>query len=119
MTISLVFLLERDIQGIVPTGHTFTVGSDTCIACHQDTVHSRNEIVKLTGEVTDLKTFDPDQLNQTIETQKETIVALEATSSVRLYTGLAQGAIIGLLTGAVSAWVVSKRIKVFEVEDNG
>lgn len=112
-------LEQAPIEGIVPTGHTFSVGSDTCIACHQDTVHSRNEIVKLTGEVTDLKTFDPEQLNQTIESQKETIASLEATSSVRLYTGLAQGAIIGLLTGAVSAWIVSKRIKVLEDENNG
>jgi predicted CXXCH cytochrome family protein len=109
---------QAPIEGLVPTGHTFTVGSDTCIACHQDTVHSRNEIVKLSGEVKDLKTFDPEQLNSTIETQKETIATLEATSTNRLYTGLAQGAIIGLAMGAVSAWIVSKRIKIFEVEDN-
>jgi predicted CXXCH cytochrome family protein len=110
---------QEPIEGLVPTGHTFTVGSDTCIACHQDTVHSRNEIVKLEGEVSDLKTFDPEQLNQTIEEQKQEIASLETVSSNRLYTGLAQGAIIGLMMGAVSAWIVSKRMKIIEVEDNG
>lgn len=112
-------LVQAPIEGVVPTGHTFSVGSDTCIACHQDTVHSRNEIVKLEGEVKDLKTFDPEILNQTIEEQKQQIASLETISSNRLYTGLAQGAIIGLMMGGVSAWIVSKRIKIFEVEENG
>jgi hypothetical protein len=34
-----------------------------------------------------------------------------------LYVGLAQGAIVGLAVGAVAAWIVSRRIKVVEVED--
>jgi hypothetical protein len=57
-------------------------------------------------------------LEKTIQQQEETIGNLEASASVRLYTGLIQGAIVGLATGGAAAWVVSRRIKVIEVEEN-
>jgi predicted CXXCH cytochrome family protein len=106
------------IEGLVATGHTFAVGSETCIACHQDTVHTRDEIVKLTGEVTELTTVDVDQLHQEIAQKDAEITSLQSSSTVRLYTGLAQGAIIGLITGAVAAWIVSQRIRYVEVGEN-
>ncbi len=110
---------ESPIQGLVATGHTFTVGSDACIGCHQDTVHSRDAIVRLTGEVATLQQTNPEDLNIKVQEQEKTIADLKASNSVRLYTGLAQGAIIGLITGGAAAWVVSRRLKVVEVEDNG
>jgi predicted CXXCH cytochrome family protein len=106
------------IMGLVPTGHTFAVGSDACIACHQDTVHTRDEIVKLTGEVAALETVDSATLEQTVQTQEQEIVDLRAQSTNRLYIGLAQGAIVGLLIGGATAWVVSRGIKVVEVEED-
>lgn len=106
------------IEGLVPTGHTFTVGSEACIGCHQDTVHTRDTILELSGEVTDLSSADVDELRQRVQEQEEAIADLEARNTVRLYTGLAQGAIVGLATGAVAAWVVSRNIKVVEVEGN-
>ncbi len=105
------------IQGLVPTGHTFTVGSDACIGCHQDTVHTRNTIVQLSGEVKAASPANVDELQQKVQQQEETITSLKSKSTVRLYTGLAQGAIIGLITGGVAAWVVSRRIQVVEVEE--
>ena len=104
-------------MGLVPTGHTFTVGSETCIGCHQDTVHTRDTIVKLSGQVEAAPVLDTDALEQKIVEQETAIQDLQAQSTVRLYTGLAQGAIVGLVTGGVAAWVVSRRIKVVEVED--
>ena len=106
------------IEGLVPTGHTFSVGSDACIGCHQDTVHTRDEIIKLTGEFQELSHLDTATLQQQIDEQEQQIVTLEAQSSVRLYTGLAQGAIIGLLTGGAAAWVVSRGIRLVEVEED-
>lgn len=108
---------EDPILGLVPTGHTFTVGSETCIGCHQDTVHTRDEIIKLTGEVEELTTTDIESLEQKVTEQDEEISRLESTSTVRLYVGLAQGAIVGLLTGGAAAWVISRGIKVVEVEE--
>jgi predicted CXXCH cytochrome family protein len=104
------------INGLVPTGHTFSVGSETCIACHQDTVHTRDEIVKLTGEVAELTTVDTATLEQTVQSQEQEISDLKAQSTNRLYIGLVQGAIVGLLTGGAVAWVVSRGIRVVEVK---
>lgn len=106
------------IMGLVPTGHTFSVGSDACIACHQDTVHTRDEIVKLTGEVAELTSADTATLEQTVQSQEQEIVDLKAQSANRLYIGLAQGAIVGLLTGGAVAWVVSRGIRVVEVKED-
>jgi predicted CXXCH cytochrome family protein len=106
------------IGGLIATGHTFSVGSDACIGCHQDTVHSRDEIVKLTGEIQKIDTTDLAAMEKLITDQESQIDSLEQDSQVRLYTGLMQGAIIGLLTGAVGAWVVSQRVKVVEEAEN-
>ena len=102
------------VGGLVSTGHTFAVGSSACIECHQDTVHSRDTILALTGDLEQVQTVDPDALQQQIQTQEEAIASLEASSSARLYTGLAQGAIIGLIMGATAAWIVSRRLRVIE-----
>jgi hypothetical protein len=109
---------EDPIQGLVPTGHTFSVGSDACVGCHQDTVHSRDSIVKLTGEVQELENTDMETLQKTVGEQKQTIANLETRSTVRLYTGLAQGAIVGLGIGVAVAWVVSKGLKVVPEEED-
>jgi predicted CXXCH cytochrome family protein len=103
-------------MGLIPTGHTFTVGSEACIGCHQDTVHTRDVIVELTGEVETLSTIDPEELRVLVKDQEERISDLESRSTVRLYVGLAQGAIVGLTTGAVAAWVISRKIEVVEIE---
>lgn len=107
---------EDPIQGLVPTGHTFTVGSEACIGCHQDTVHTRDVILELSGEVETLKDLDTDQLRQLVQEQEQQIGDLEDRASVRLYTGLAQGAIVGLATGAVAAWIVSRNLELVEIE---
>ena len=109
---------ESPVGGLVATGHTFSVGSEACIGCHKDTVHSRNEIVKLSGEVNAATTTNIDELEKTVSDQTSQISVLKAESTVRLYTGLAQGAIVGLLMGAVTAWIVSKRIRVVEESEN-
>jgi|GEM_PF-625621 len=105
------------IGGLQATGHTFAVGSDTCIGCHKDTVHTRDKILELTGKVTELKDLDKETLQQKAQQQQQEISSLKADSETRLYVGLAQGAIVGLAVGAVAAWIVSRRIKVVEVDD--
>ncbi|MGD2057352.1 MAG: multiheme c-type cytochrome [Anaerolineales bacterium] len=109
---------ESPVEGLVPTGHTFTVGSEACIGCHQDTVHTRDVILELTGEVRTLEDLDTDELISRVKTQEEEIEDLKDRTSVRLYTGLAQGAIVGLATGAVVAWVISRKIELVEIKDD-
>ena len=105
------------IMGLVPTGHTFTVGSETCIGCHQDTVHTRDTIVRLTGQVEGVPEVDTESLEKQISAQEMAIQELEAQNSIRLYSGLVQGAIVGLITGGVAAWVVSRRIRLVEEDE--
>jgi hypothetical protein len=110
--------VDDPIEGLIPTGHTFSVGSDACIGCHQDTVHTRDTIVQLTG-ASSAPPPSVDELQQLVHAQEEEITTVKAQADVRLYTGLAQGAIVGLLTGGAAAWVVGRRITVVEVEENG
>ena len=105
------------IEGLVPTGHTFSVGSDACVGCHQDSVHTRDTIVRLTGEIEALSELDIDELRLRAQEQEEAINSLEASSSVRLYTGLAQGGIVGLVTGVVAALVIGRSIRVVELDE--
>lgn len=102
------------IGGLLSTGHTFAVGSDTCIGCHKDTVHTRDTILALTGEVSKLADADKETLLQTAQQQGQQITSLKAEGETRLYVGLAQGAIVGLAVGAVAAWIVSRRLRVIE-----
>jgi predicted CXXCH cytochrome family protein len=106
------------IGGLAATGHTFLVGSEACVGCHKDTVHTRDQLLKLEGVVLPTPQANMDTLQQTIHQQEETISNLEVASQSRLFTGLIQGAIIGLVTGGAAAWLISRRIKVIEVEDN-
>jgi hypothetical protein len=105
------------IGGLVPTGHTFAVGSDACIGCHQDTVHTRDVILSLRGETEQISELDPEQLRLKLQEQEEQMEDLEASRTTRLYTGLAQGAIVGLATGSVAAWIVSRRIRIVEQDE--
>jgi tetrahydromethanopterin S-methyltransferase subunit F len=102
------------IGGLLSTGHTFAVGSDTCIGCHRDTVHTRDKILALTGEVSKLADVDKETLIQNVQQQGQQITSLKAESETRLYVGLAQGAIVGLAVGAVAAWIVGRRLRIIE-----
>lgn len=107
------------IGGLIATGHTFSVGSEACIGCHQDTVHTRDKLLQLGGDVAiPTRAVDVEELNKTIRSQEEAISSLRNAGQARLYTGLIQGAIIGLVTGGAAAWVVSRRIRIIEVDEN-
>lgn len=106
------------IGGLTATGHTFSVGSEACIGCHQDTVHTRDELLKLGGSNLPTQEVNVEELEKTIQTQEEAISNLTVAGQSRLYTGLIQGAVIGLMTGGAAAWVVSRRIRVIEVDED-
>jgi hypothetical protein len=103
--------------GLSATGHTFVVGSEACINCHKDTVHTRDTIVSLSGQQTG-EALTSEELEKLVSEKDQAIQSLESQNSVRLYTGLIQGSIVGLIIGGVAAWVVSQRIRFVEVEEN-
>ncbi len=104
--------------GLFSTGHTFSVGSEACVNCHKDTVHTRDSILQVSGQTTG-EAPSAEELEKTVQEQEQEIQNLESQSSVRLYTGLIQGAIVGLTMGGVAAWIVSRRIQFVEVEEDG
>ncbi len=109
---------DDPIGGLVTTGHTFAVGSEACIGCHQETVHTRDELVKLGGVVLPTPEINVEDLKKDIVDKEEQINNLQVSNVSRLYTGLIQGAIVGLVTGGAAAWIVSKRIRVVEDNEN-
>jgi hypothetical protein len=74
--------------------------------------------VKLTGEVKELNAVDAATLEQQVQTQQQQIDTLKSQSTNRLYIGLAQGAIVGLMIGGAAAWVVSRGITVIEEKED-
>jgi hypothetical protein len=103
--------------GLFATGHTFVVGSEACINCHKDTVHTRDTILSLSGQQTG-QAPSAEELQKLVSEKDQAIQDLESQNTVRLYTGLIQGSIVGLIVGSVAAWVVSRRIRFVEVEEN-
>jgi predicted CXXCH cytochrome family protein len=106
------------IGGLLSTGHTFTVGSEACVGCHKDTVHTRDELVKLGGQVLPTPEQNVQTMQISLQEKEQQISNLETSAQSRLYTGLFQGAIIGLITGGAVAWLISRRIKLVEVSEN-
>jgi len=100
------------------TGHTFSVGSGTCIRCHRDEIHARERIVALGAEVKELRQTDESTLRKQIMDQGKRIERLETSRSLRLYTGLLQGSLIGLAVGGVGAWTAARRWREEEVSED-
>jgi hypothetical protein len=111
-------------DGIVPTGHAFTITPDTCVACHTDALHAGFSLPGYengakaanggegTGEGTE-------QANIALEesmvsaaeaplTSEQRIQALEAAlASARLST-LFQGGIIGIVFGGITVYYLAR-----------
>jgi len=108
-------------DGIVPTGHTFTITPATCVACHTDALHAG---FSLPGYENGAGTTPPEEITTTETTESELIQvsigsgdtsisneqriqALEASLANRQFTTLFQGGVIGLVLGGTTAWFVA------------
>ena len=113
-------------DGIVPTGHTFTISPATCVACHTDALHAgfampgyeNGPKATAGGEPTAVaepptllavedSSLSPDQQIQTLET---------ALASQNVTT-LMQGGIVGLVLGASTAWFMAHNVRRRETEE--
>lgn len=113
-------------DGIVPTGHTFTITPATCVACHTDALHSGFSLpgyengakaanngsaaVEVDQNVNTRETFvhTPEEKIQTLESQLQTVQASYASRSM---TVLFQGGVVGLVLGGSTAWIVSNNVR--------
>jgi predicted CXXCH cytochrome family protein len=126
---------EPPADGIVPTGHTFTITPATCVACHTDALHSgfslpgyengaKSAQPLAEGEqaveqpVRQKTIHTPEEQIQKLESQLQT---LEASNASRSMTVLFQGGVVGLVLGGSTAWIVSnnaRRGRKVEDEEN-
>ncbi len=109
-------------DGLVPTGHAFTITPVTCVSCHTDTLHIGEPLpgyeagakaISASGTMTStLPTLIAEYTNQSVASgdlpPEQQIQALEAAlASARLST-LFQGGIIGLVLGGTTAYLVGR-----------
>jgi predicted CXXCH cytochrome family protein len=98
-------------NGIVPTGHSYQIHEDTCVACHTDTLHAGQALdydheaagIDLTPAETEQEAF-----GLTPEQQVETLSAALANRNVTL---LFQGGVLGLVLGGSTAWYVANNVR--------
>jgi hypothetical protein len=122
-------------DGIVPTGHAFSISPQTCVACHTDTLHAgftlpgyENGAAYHASETSeDAEITEGAQPREVEEvdselTESQRIQALETALASSRVSNLFQGAVIGLVLGATTAWVVNQNIRnqpKEEEEENG
>lgn len=105
---------EPPQDGIVPTGHGFTITVPTCVACHTDTLHSGFSLPGYekgakdsdSGEINESDILDSNQQAEDTLTNQE-LEVLETASATNDIINLFQGAVIGLALGGTTAWIVS------------
>lgn len=111
------------IDGIVPTGHSFTISPATCVACHTDSLHagfslpgyeggakSGNDETAVT-EVPDISTLIENSENHMEAsglTSQQQIQALQASLASSRLSSLFQGGIIGLVFGSATVFFLAR-----------
>ncbi len=111
-------------DGIVPTGHTFTITPATCIACHTDALHAGFSLpgwergARITnGErqarpmPTLLEQNRPPDTAVTGLSLEQQVQALEAALASQNVTLIFQAGIVGLVLGGTTAWFVAQNIR--------
>jgi predicted CXXCH cytochrome family protein len=114
------------IDGIVPTGHTFTITPATCVACHTDTLHAgfslpgyergareannENQSSDLEGNVDELIGFRRPNAENGLSAEQR-IQALEAALASKTIGTIFQGGVIGLVLGGSTAWFIAHNVR--------
>jgi len=111
------------VDGIVPTGHSFTITPATCVACHTDSLHSgfslpgyEDGAKSSNGETTatevpDLSALIKNSENNSEEsglTSQQQIQALQASLASSRLSSLFQGGIIGLVFGSATVYFLAR-----------
>jgi predicted CXXCH cytochrome family protein len=110
-------------DGIVPTGHSFTITPATCVACHTSSLHAgfslpgynRGEEGAGEKDSAALEPLpiaahiqSPQERIQSLETQAQTLQAALASRNLSI---LFQGAVVGLVLGSSTAWIVASNVR--------
>lgn len=109
-------------DGIVPTGHAFTITPGTCVACHTDALHAgfslpgyehgaSAAVAQNGGNESDVEVEEP-ALEESLEEEtglspEQQVQTLQAALASQNATLLFQGGLIGLVLGGSTAWIVA------------
>lgn len=121
---------EPPLDGIVPTGHQFTITPATCVACHTDALHAgfslpgyENGAKEASGAIS-VSTAQEIQQERLIHTPQERIQVLEnqlsaitAQTASRNMTTIFQGGVVGLVLGGSTAWIIASNLRRGRRED--
>ena len=115
------------VDGIVPTGHTFTITPATCVACHTDALHAGFSLPGFeagavaagnTEATPGAPVSTPDDLLQdkfprstSNLTAEQRLQALEASLASQQLSTLFQGGVIGLVLGGTTAWFMASNAR--------
>jgi predicted CXXCH cytochrome family protein len=119
-------------DGIVPTGHSFNITPETCVACHTDALHAGFHLpgyengAAANGDSQPVASVEegeegakplehPEDDSEMSSTQQ--IQALETALASSRVSSLFQGAVIGLVLGGSTAWVVGQNLRRQSEED--
>jgi predicted CXXCH cytochrome family protein len=118
---------ETPDDGIVPTGHGFTISPQTCVACHTDALHAGFTLPGYENGASGINTFHSDEesgvgavegaqprtdaTNENELTDPQRIQTLETALASSRISNLFQGAVIGLVLGGSTAWIVGQNIR--------
>lgn len=111
-------------DGIVPTGHTFTITPATCVACHTDALHAgfslpgfedgaKAATQQITETLVTTSTLlqNNKQMAENGFATEQRLQALEAALASAQLARLFQGGIIGLVLGGSTAWFVARNVR--------
>jgi predicted CXXCH cytochrome family protein len=109
-------------DGIVPTGHAFTITTSTCVACHTDSLHAgfalpgyengARAAIEGQPESGEAQPTEQVPVDETHEsgglTAEQQVQALEASLASSRFSSLFQGGIIGLVLGGLTIYYVGR-----------
>lgn len=116
---------EIPLDGIVPTGHGFTITVPTCVACHTDKLHAGFSLPGYEYGAEDATVqgeFVSDIIDNAVDPLIDVIIdheaeVLETANFTQTLMNLFQGAIIGLALGGSTAWFVAINFRARKEED--
>ena len=112
-------------DGIVPTGHAFTITTATCVACHTDSLHAgfslpgyengakaAHENSSEPGEVqpVELASVGEAHTSEGLSAEQQ-IQALQASLASSRFSSLFQGGLIGLVLGGLTIYYVGRNMR--------
>ena len=110
---------EMPEDGVVATGHAFTITPATCVACHTDALHAGDSlpdyvhgaVADSESEIINVLEASAGGTESAALTLDQKVQTLEAALASRNVALLFQGGVLGLVLGGSTAWFVANNVR--------